>query len=38
MGMAISRELSDGFSNLDEAQKASLAGRMADALQGLVDG
>jgi AcrR family transcriptional regulator len=38
MGMAISRELSDGFCNLDEAQKASLAERLADALQGLVDG
>lgn len=38
MGMAIGRELSDGFSNLDETQKASLAQRTATALQGLVDG
>ncbi len=38
MGMAIGRELSDGYSSLDEAQKASLAQRMARALQGLIDG
>lgn len=38
MGMAIGRELSDGYANLDETQKASLAQRTATALQGLVDG
>ena len=38
MGMAIGRELSDGYSNLDDVQKASLAKRMARALQGLIDG
>lgn len=37
MGMAIGRELSDGYSALDEDQKAEMARRMAVALQGLVD-
>jgi hypothetical protein len=37
MGMAIGRELSDGYSALDEAQKGELARRMAVALQGLID-
>lgn len=38
MGMAIGRELSDGYASLDEAQKASLARRTGAALQDLVDG
>lgn len=38
MGMAIGRELSDGYSSLDEAQKDSLCRRTAVALQGLIDG
>jgi len=38
MGMAIGRELSDGFASLDVEQKASLTRRMATALQGLIDG
>lgn len=38
MGMAIGRELSDGFSTLNDAQKDSLRARMATALQGLIDG
>jgi hypothetical protein len=37
MGMAIGRELSDGYSSLGETQKAELARRMAVALQGLID-
>lgn len=37
MGMAIGRELSDGYSSLDETQKAELARRMSAALQGLID-
>ena len=37
MGMAIGRELSDGYAALDETQKAELARRMAAALQGLID-
>lgn len=38
MGMAIGRELSDGYASLDETQKASLALRTGKALQNLVDG
>lgn len=37
MGMAIGRELSDGYSSLDDTQKGELARRMAAALQGLID-
>ncbi len=37
MGMAISRELSEGFSSLDDEQKRDLARRMADILQAIVD-
>jgi AcrR family transcriptional regulator len=37
MGMAIGRELSDGYSSLDETQKAEMARRLAVALQGLID-
>jgi len=37
MGMAIGRELSDGYASLDETQKAELARRMSAALQGLID-
>ncbi|MNE30424.1 transcriptional regulator BetI [compost metagenome] len=37
MGMAIGRELSDGYASLDETQKTELARRMAVALQGLID-
>ena len=37
MGMAIGRELSDGYAALDEKQKAELARRMSAALQGLID-
>ncbi|WP_292038036.1 TetR/AcrR family transcriptional regulator [Brevundimonas sp. UBA4553] len=37
MGMAIGRELSDGYASLDETQKAELARRMAVALQSLID-
>lgn len=38
MGMALSRELSDGFSSLDAEAQERLAHRLALALQGLVDG
>lgn len=38
MGMAISRELSNGFSSLDEDEQERLAQRLGIALQGLVDG
>ncbi|MNY04061.1 MULTISPECIES: TetR/AcrR family transcriptional regulator [unclassified Brevundimonas] len=37
MGMAIGRELSDGYASLDETQKAEMARRLAVALQGLID-
>ena len=37
MGMAIGRELSDGYAALDDRQKAELARRMSAALQGLID-
>ena len=37
MGMAIGRELSGGYSALDDQQKAELARRMSAALQGLID-
>jgi len=38
MGMAIGRELSDGFSALTDEQRGRLRDRMAKALQGLIDG
>ncbi len=38
MGMALSRELSDGFSSLDVEAQERLAYRLSLALQGLVDG
>ena len=38
MGMAIGRELSDGFSALTDEQRDRLRDRMAKALQGLIDG
>ncbi len=38
MGMAISRELTNGFSSMPRAEQEALAKRMATALQGLLDG
>lgn len=37
MGVAISRELAQGFSSLDESQKEDLARRTANILQAIVD-